>query len=464
MADISVPRVCDSVLLRIFIDETLFNKDKFNLSAQAYVGFNVGANSFRVSIDNNNFDEFVNILRNEHSYGSKIHAISIVDKGTNANCVYSYTRSSTGFVDLFKTPTQPVDEVSLQLGAHINDLILANTKHIDVGDPAITSVHNDVLSRLEVLSSELIKKQYDQVQKLEQDKQTFIDERTAEFTNKLSAQDKAYEAKLEDLEEKYLKRNDELDERQKQIDDADNTTARRKTTTKTLEEAQEKAKSFNFSDNVDQRSNKASLLAMILVAIGLFGLVFSAIELVRMQDTLIKNMPINSVTDSTSVSLDYQVSQITVQYLYFLYFRILASSALLVSSIVYLIRWYNSWANRIAQQELDNQMFIRDLNRAQLAVEMSLEWNEKKDGAIPSRLLESLTEGLFKPKDTAPQELLHPAEQIATALLKTSEKVTLPFHGGTLETTGRAIRRARTPRPKKEHKINVSSPILGAFF
>ncbi|NCO45337.1 MAG: hypothetical protein GW890_02405, partial [Vibrio sp.] len=281
------------------------------------------------------------------------------------------------------------------------------------------------------------------------DKQNFIDERGSEFAEKVNAQDAIYEEKLKDLEDKYQERNTKLDERQQQIDDADNTTARRKTTTKTLEEAQEKAKRFNFSDNVDKHSNKASIMAIFLVIIGMFALAISAFELIRIQESITNSITMSKFTSPANELPGYQVPEITAQYIYFLYFRILASSALLVSSIVYLIRWYNSWANRIAQQELDNQMFIRDLNRAQLAVEMSLEWNEKKDGAIPSRLLESLTEGLFKPKDTAPQELLHPAEQIATALLKTSEKVTLPFHGGTLETTGRAIRRARTPRPKK---------------
>ncbi len=80
MADISVPRVCDSVLLRIFIDETLFNKEKFDLSPQAFVSFAVGASSFKVNINDDSFEEFVNLLRNEQGYGSKIHAINIVDK------------------------------------------------------------------------------------------------------------------------------------------------------------------------------------------------------------------------------------------------------------------------------------------------------------------------------------------------------------------------------------------------
>jgi len=88
MADISVPRVNDSALLRIFIDETLFNKDKFELSASAYVSFSFGGNSFKVAVNDSEFDEFVTLLRGRSGYGSKIHSISFVDKGINQHLIY----------------------------------------------------------------------------------------------------------------------------------------------------------------------------------------------------------------------------------------------------------------------------------------------------------------------------------------------------------------------------------------
>ncbi|NUW70286.1 hypothetical protein [Vibrio coralliilyticus] len=274
------------------------------------------------------------------------------------------------------------------------------------------------------MSAELIEKQVKQVQELERDKQKFLDDRAEDFAEKVNSQDEVFSKKVAELDEQYKRRNKELDERQQKIDDADNTSTRRKTTTRTLDEAQIKARGFSFSENVNRNSKRASQFAMALVIIGAIGLLLSLYEFWSMSN--VANISQETLTPSDQLT-------------YFLYFRILASSALVVSSVVYLIRWYNSWADRIALQELDNQMFIRDLNRAQLAVEMSLEWNEKKDGEIPPRLLESLTEGLFKPKDAPNKELLHPAEQIAAALIKTSDKVTLPFAGGTVETNGKKL-------------------------
>ncbi len=104
-----------------------------------------------------------------------------------------------------------------------------------------------------------------------------------------------------------------------------------------------------------------------------------------------------------------------------------------------MIKWFNSWANRIAQQELDNQQFVRDLNRAHLAVEMCLEWNEKKDGDIPERLLDSLTEGLFKDKAQPNNEILHPAEQLASALIRSSDSIKLPIGSSELDVNGKKL-------------------------
>ena len=112
--------------------------------------------------------------------------------------------------------------------------------------------------------------------------------------------------------------------------------------------------------------------------------------------------------------------------MWFLYVRVFLGSVLFLSSTLYLIKWINSWTDRIAQQELENQKFVRDLNRAHLTVEMCLEWNEKKDGQIPEQLLAAMTEGLFKDKAQSNTEVTHPIDQLASALVKSSEKIEFP--------------------------------------
>ncbi|SIO94647.1 hypothetical protein [Vibrio spartinae] len=425
---ISVPRVVDSQLIKIFIDEILAKhtplepseKNKTQLSTCVKVW--VGNTSFEIEKNDNSIDDFIVKLKTYDKYTTSIRKISyeIMERhqnpAFNRSASFLYERSANSFIDSFKCNYDPdVNTDGHQLEFKINQLLLQYSEPVfnNENNLEIASAHHEVLTRLEGMSAELITKQYDQVQKLEQDKQTFLDERTKEHTDKIQALDDEYSERLKTLEDSYQQRKAELDERQKQIDDADNTTARRKTTIRMLEEVQEKAKKFDFSENVSSRSKAAMWWAVALVVIAVIVTIESALSLQIKQDS------------------------------WFLYARITFSSTLLISSVVYLIRWYNSWANRIAQQELDNQKFIRDLNRAHLAVEMALEWNEKKDGAIPARLLDSLTDGLFKSKDSTPPELLHPAEQIAAALVKSSERITLPFAGGSLDVSGRKLSKAK---------------------
>ncbi|HCG7925593.1 hypothetical protein [Vibrio parahaemolyticus] len=460
MASVSVPRVSDRSLLNFFIDETLMKYKELGLSDSSTCSVSLGG--FTINVDAKGSCAQPDTL--EELYSNKQVASSITRITINgqslSGCTIYYERSTDSFIDqlaVTQDPNRRVNELSSRIFRHLNNLLIKGAEPCFGGGAnnalEVASAHHEVLTRLEGLSAELIEKQVKQVQDLERDKQKFLDDRGADFAKKVNDQDEAYSKKVAELDEQYKLRSQELDDWQQRIDDADNTSTRRKTTTRTLDEAQVKARGFNFSTNVTDRSKKAVQFAMALVAIGVLGLAFSLYEL-----WTIHNIEISTRTSLINAMLDGKIKESTAieapttQLTYFLFFRILASSALVVSSIVYLIRWHNSWADRIAQQELDNQIFIRDLNRAQLAVEMSLEWNEKKDGEIPHRLLESLTEGLFKPKEATNKELLHPAEQIAAALLKTADKVTLPLGGSTVETTGKKLRKTRAVSPVPEKK------------
>lgn len=436
MAAVSVPRVSDGRLLEFFIDETMMEFEKLGLDQSTRCSVSLGGFTIHVDAEGTcHHKEILEELRNNISAASSITEITITSAPLSGTTI-SYKRAEDSFIDRLEVlgNNRRVEEVASKVFRHLNNLLLqgVDTTYNNISESSlqVASAHHEVLTRLEGMSAELLEKQVRQVQELERDKQKFLDDRAEDFAEKVNSQDEVFSKKVAELDEQYNKRNKELDERQQKIDDADNTSTRRKTTARTLDEAQTKARGFNFSENVNRNSKRASQFAMALVTIGAIGLLLSLYEFWSMSHTA--NTAQEALTPTPSDQLTY-----------FLYFRILASSALVVSSIVYLIRWYNSWADRIAQQELDNQMFIRDLNRAQLAVEMSLEWSEKKDGEIPSRLLESLTEGLFKPKDAPNKELLHPAEQIAAALVRTSDKITLPFAGGTVETNGKKLGKAK---------------------
>ncbi|KOO14388.1 hypothetical protein AKJ18_13880 [Vibrio xuii] len=456
MAQISIPRVSDYQLLKIFIDEMLLKLDDSAFNNQSpQVTIRIHGNVFTIYIDSLDKDEVVAALRKDRGLTTRISQISFAAPSIHPQCSFTYNRSQDSFIDRIIVPDQQLNAPAIELLGRLNKLLL---KHADKafgnkGDSSLelSTAHHDILSGLEGLNADLIAKQHDFIQKLEEEKQQFLNDRSEEYAAKVDDLNEAHAIKLNDLEELYTKRSLDLDERQKLIDDADNTTARRKTTTKTLEDAQKLAKRFSFSQNVSFRTAISAFFALLLVIIGGANALYALNELNALHSSFSKYILTAADVLNPNQSISQELSTLNNQQINFLYVRLFFGSTLMVSSIVYLIRWNNSWASRIAQQELDNQSFVRDLNRAQMAVEMSLEWNEKKDGSIPEKLLEALTEGLFKSSEPNQSEILHPAEQVAAAMLKASDKISVPFGNANLEMSGKKF---ANMKPKKSEVAN----------
>ncbi|MBN8087695.1 hypothetical protein J0J26_06245 [Vibrio vulnificus] len=470
MADIATPRVSDSNLLKIFIDKTLLQSELLGLTSNAKVGVVVLKTTFYIHLSGSGEDDeyncyikeggviehpYINEIRKDNSANCQISSISFSDIGVHQRCTLTYSRSATSLIDKVIVQDQVVSTATLKVLGHITGLLTESPIHDYPVDSEfdINSVHHDVLTRLEGLSANLIEKQNEQINRLESEKKKFIDKQLEEYSEKASILESKYNQRLHKLEETYQERHAELDERQKKIEDADNTTARRMTTTATLEDVKAKAKRFDFSSAVGVRSWMACFFAILLGCIGGVNAYIATDQLYSstqdyssLSESIVSalsvgNSEINQEEVKAALSKQVDDSQ---KLIWFLYVKIFFSSALLVSSIIYLIKWFNSWADRIAQQELDNQLFVRDLNRAHLAIEMSLEWNEKKDGAIPDRLLQSLTDNLFQSADSTPKEILHPAEQLASALVRSADKINVPFAGGNLEVSGKKLGKTKS--------------------
>jgi hypothetical protein len=106
-----------------------------------------------------------------------------------------------------------------------------------------------------------------------------------------------------------------------------------------------------------------------------------------------------------------------------------ALTAVLVSTAVFYIRWNNRWFEQHATEEFRLKRLSLDLDRASWLVETAMEWKEEKGTEIPNILVERLSSGLFEPE--APKETpLHPADQLASALLGASSEVSLETPGG----------------------------------
>jgi hypothetical protein len=118
--------------------------------------------------------------------------------------------------------------------------------------------------------------------------------------------------------------------------------------------------------------------------------------------------------------------------LYFVWARISVLTVGLLFSILYYIKWENRWADQHATAEFQLQQFYVDVNRANWVVESGLEWHKETGATIPDTIMQSITANLFKFHDQAPQPL-HPADELASALLGSASKLRLKSGDSELE-------------------------------
>ena len=113
------------------------------------------------------------------------------------------------------------------------------------------------------------------------------------------------------------------------------------------------------------------------------------------------------------------------------------------------IRWLNRWFQQHAKAEFELKQFQLDIDRASWLVETALEWKTSEGDAIPDTLLASLTRNLFSRDDREQSEQLkHPADVLASALLGTASKAELKVGDSTLQFDGKELKKQMAPQPK----------------
>jgi hypothetical protein len=105
------------------------------------------------------------------------------------------------------------------------------------------------------------------------------------------------------------------------------------------------------------------------------------------------------------------------------------STAVVVSTLIYYIKWNDDWFEDHAQAEFSNRKFSSDILRASWIAELLFEWDSKKEKEFPSDLIGRLATNLFVPDQTA-HGTHHPYEEISELIKGAS---TVKFGKGTLE-------------------------------
>ena len=65
------------------------------------------------------------------------------------------------------------------------------------------------------------------------------------------------------------------------------------------------------------------------------------------------------------------------------------------------------------------------MNRANWVIESCLEWRKETDSPIPNDLLASITNNLFINNETELERVIHPADELASALMGSASKLKL---------------------------------------
>lgn len=113
--------------------------------------------------------------------------------------------------------------------------------------------------------------------------------------------------------------------------------------------------------------------------------------------------------------------------------RLLLSSFGLIGTLLYFIKWQNKWADRHAESEFELQQFQLDVNRASWVIESCLEWRKETSNHVPAELLKSITHNLFSRGNAEVENVVHPADALASALMGSASKVKLKMGDSDVE-------------------------------
>ncbi len=275
----------------------------------------------------------------------------------------------------------------------------------------LLSIHQGTLDRLERLNEDLIKQSSDFRDNLEQ-----------RFESKTTKLEKGTKAKQDKLETEHDKRTTEVNNKEQElidklgaIDDRDNTHVRRAIRDKMLSDVKERIDTFGVSESTERKRTPVLIgILIMIVAIALL-LTHSIFQL----DILRSYNTTNEVIDATRQ--------------YWLWIKISLLSIGLLATILYYIRWQNSWAEQHSSSEFQLQQFHIDVNRANWVIESCLEWRKETDSVIPTALLESITKNLFDNKTGDIKKVVHPSDELASALLGSASKLKMRVGENELE-------------------------------
>lgn len=297
----------------------------------------------------------------------------------------------------------------------------------------LLAIHHSTLDRLENLNEDLIRKSSEFRRSLEEQ----FEEKLRRKENEYYDKEHQIKVKEQTLLAATKEKEKELADKLKAIDDRNNTHVRREIRDRMLDDVKQRINQFGVSKTTENKR--------LPVFWGIFSLVFTFIFLLAWTGFEIHSMntqyfsmlesvrnisswgpeKIKSMGLSAETIAKASVSDVDRTHIFWLWARFTIFSAGLAGTILYYIRWANRWAEQHISSEFQLQQFYIDVNRANWLIESCLEWRKETESQIPKDLLKSITHGLFTNNQSEPERAIHPADELASALLGSASKLKL---------------------------------------
>jgi hypothetical protein len=267
----------------------------------------------------------------------------------------------------------------------------------------LAAIHESTLERLEQLNEDLIR----QSSKFRENLELQFVEKQSKLEESNNQQRLLLEQEFKNNTEKLQEKEKQLQDKLDSIDDRDNTHVRREIRDKMLEDVKNRINNFGVSATTEKKRRPVYFGMLGLTSMLVILLVYSGYEV--------------KITSTDSVSI------------YWLWGRFTLYSLGLVGTVLYYIKWENKWAEQHSNSEFQLQQFYIDVNRANWIIESCLEWRKETDSTLPKTLIESISRNLFDKDNNESEKVIHPADQLASALLGSASKAKLRIGDNELE-------------------------------
>lgn len=250
-----------------------------------------------------------------------------------------------------------------------------------------------------------------------------LEERKSELEDEYSEKIRKAEGKERDYLEKLSK-----------IDDRNNTHARRQIRDKMLDDVKSRISSFGVSPITESKRKPVQYGIYFLALVFVAFIAITSLEIYSYHEEMSnKVLVLSKSIGQPKTSEEFAKEAVDIKSLsesdqtaiYILWLRLTALAFGLIGTILYYIKWVNRWADQHAASEFQLQQFYVDVNRANWVIESCLEWKKETDSPIPPELLGSITKNLFSTDKDNVENVMHPSDELASALLGSSSKLKL---------------------------------------